>query len=96
MALAFDPLPIDDDVASHWARLRISLRDRGLRMPVNNSWIAATAIALRSWTSSGPSEPRSQVSSRGQLSASGSGSGAAAGSSGRPSCRPVPISPTWW
>jgi predicted nucleic acid-binding protein len=46
MALAFDPLPIDDDVASHWARLRISLRDRGLRMPVNDSWIAATAIAL--------------------------------------------------
>lgn len=46
MALVFDPLPIDDDVASHWARLCISLRDRGLRMPVNDSWIAATAIAL--------------------------------------------------
>ena len=27
--------------------LRIRLRDRGLRMPVNDSWIAATAIALR-------------------------------------------------
>ena len=29
-----------------WARLRVELRDRGLRMPVNDSWIAATAIAL--------------------------------------------------
>jgi predicted nucleic acid-binding protein len=47
MALAFDPLPIDDEVASHWARLRVSLRDRGLRMPVNDSWIAATAMAQR-------------------------------------------------
>ncbi len=46
LALAIDPLPIDDDVASQWARLRINLRDRGLRMPVNNSWIAATAMAL--------------------------------------------------
>jgi predicted nucleic acid-binding protein len=47
MALAFDPLPIDDEIASHWARLRVTLRDRGLRMPVNDSWIAATAMALR-------------------------------------------------
>jgi predicted nucleic acid-binding protein len=46
LALAIDPLPIDDDVASQWARLRINLRDRGLRMPVNDSWIAATAMAL--------------------------------------------------
>jgi predicted nucleic acid-binding protein len=46
-ALAFDPVPIDDSVADAWAGLRIRLRDRGLRMPVNDSWIAATAIALR-------------------------------------------------
>ncbi len=45
-ALALDPVPIDDAVASAWARLRVSLRDRGLRMPVNDSWIAATAMAL--------------------------------------------------
>ena len=45
-ALALDPLPVDESVASAWARLRVELRDRGLRMPVNDSWIAATAIAL--------------------------------------------------
>lgn len=46
LALAFDPLPIDDGVAEAWARLRVSLRDAGKRMPVNDSWIAATAISL--------------------------------------------------
>ncbi len=46
-AMAFDPVPIDDPVAEAWAGLRIRLRDHGLRMPVNDSWIAATAIALR-------------------------------------------------
>ncbi len=45
-ALAFNPLPIDGEVAAAWARLRLILRDRGLRMPVNDSWIAATAMAL--------------------------------------------------
>jgi predicted nucleic acid-binding protein len=45
-AMAFDPVPIGDAVADAWASLRIRLRDRGLRMPVNDSWIAATAIAL--------------------------------------------------
>lgn len=44
-ALALDPLPIDDDVAAQWARLRLELRDAGQRMPVNDSWIAATAMA---------------------------------------------------
>jgi predicted nucleic acid-binding protein len=44
-ALAFDPLPVDEHVAEAWARLRITLRDLGRRMPVNDSWIAATAIA---------------------------------------------------
>ena len=44
-ALAFDPLPIDDRVALAWAGLRVTLRDGGRRMPVNDSWIAATAIA---------------------------------------------------
>jgi predicted nucleic acid-binding protein len=45
-ALALDPVPIDDAVAESWARLRVALRDAGKRMPVNDSWIAATAIAL--------------------------------------------------
>ena len=44
--LALDPLPIDADVAEAWAGLRIRLRDAGLHMGVNDSWIAATAIAL--------------------------------------------------
>jgi hypothetical protein len=37
---------LDDDVAAAWARLRVALRDLGRRMAVNDSWIAATAIAL--------------------------------------------------
>ncbi len=45
-ALAFDPVPIDQRVAEAWATLRVLLRDAGLRMPVNDSWIAATAMAL--------------------------------------------------
>jgi predicted nucleic acid-binding protein len=45
-ALRLEPVPVDDVVAHSWARLRVALRDRGRRMPVNDSWIAATAIAL--------------------------------------------------
>lgn len=45
-ALELRPLPIDDDVARAWARLRLVLRDSRQRMPVNDSWIAATAMAL--------------------------------------------------
>lgn len=45
-ALSLDPIPIDQAVAETWARLRVSLRDFGLRMPVNDSWIAATAMTL--------------------------------------------------
>lgn len=45
-ALELDPIPIDTAVAEHWATLRVLLRDRGLRMGVNDSWIAATALAL--------------------------------------------------
>jgi predicted nucleic acid-binding protein len=44
-ALGLQPLPIDERVAEAWARLRLLLRDRGRRMPVNDSWIAATALA---------------------------------------------------
>lgn len=45
-ALTLDPIPVDDAVAAEWARLRVLLRDTGQRMPVNDSWIAATAMAL--------------------------------------------------
>jgi predicted nucleic acid-binding protein len=45
-ALALDPLPVDQPVAEAWARLRVLLRDAQKRMPVNDSWIAATAISL--------------------------------------------------
>jgi len=45
-ALALEPVPIDDAVAEVWATLRVRLRELGLRMPVNDSWIAATALAL--------------------------------------------------
>ena len=44
--LSLQPVPIDDDVAASWARLRMTLKDQGLRMPVNDSWIAATAMSL--------------------------------------------------
>jgi len=42
-----DPLPVDEQVAHAWASLRLALRDQGKRMPINDSWIAATAIAHR-------------------------------------------------
>jgi predicted nucleic acid-binding protein len=42
-AEALDPLPVDAQVAHAWAALRLALRDAG--MPINDSWIAATAIA---------------------------------------------------
>lgn len=44
--LALEPIPIDGQVAASWAKLRLLLRDSDQRMPVNDSWIAATAMAL--------------------------------------------------
>jgi predicted nucleic acid-binding protein len=44
-ARALLPLPVDESVASAWAKLRAELRQRGQRLPLNDSWIAATAIA---------------------------------------------------
>ncbi len=38
-------LAIDERVALHWAKLRVHLADAGRRMNVNDSWIAATALA---------------------------------------------------
>ncbi len=45
VAETLDPLPIDAKAAHAWAALRLALRDAGKRMPINDSWIAATAIA---------------------------------------------------
>lgn len=45
VAETLDPLPVDAAVAHAWAALRLALRDAGKRMPINDSWIAATAIA---------------------------------------------------
>lgn len=45
-AMAFQPVPVDDRVSEWWARLRLLLRDSNQRMPVNDSWIAATALSL--------------------------------------------------
>jgi predicted nucleic acid-binding protein len=44
-AEALDPLPITSDVATAWGALRLALRDADRRMPLNDSWIAATAIS---------------------------------------------------
>lgn len=40
-----NPLPIDTGVADEWARLRVALASAGQRINVNDSWIAATALA---------------------------------------------------
>jgi predicted nucleic acid-binding protein len=44
-AQRLEPLPVDEQVAAAWALLRRRLRMAGLRMEVNDSWIAASAIA---------------------------------------------------
>ena len=45
-ALSFDPVPVDESIAESWAYLRVLLNEAGIRMAVNDSWIAATALAL--------------------------------------------------
>src|SRR6202034_16196 len=45
LAQSLEPLPVDDLVADAWAVLVAGLRAAGRRAPVNDSWIAATAIA---------------------------------------------------
>ncbi len=44
-ALEAEPLRVDDSVATAWAELRERLRGSGRRLGINDSWIAATAIA---------------------------------------------------
>jgi predicted nucleic acid-binding protein len=48
MALQLGPVPVDGAVASTWALLNQRLKAEGRKMEVNDSWIAATAIA-RGW-----------------------------------------------
>ena len=45
LASSIEPLPVDDAVAEAWAGLVARLRAAGQRMPLNDSWIAATALA---------------------------------------------------
>lgn len=45
LARRFDPLPIDEAVSDAWAELVAELKAAGRGMPINDSWIAATAIA---------------------------------------------------
>ncbi|MGH3327717.1 MAG: type II toxin-antitoxin system VapC family toxin [Streptomycetales bacterium] len=42
---SLEPLPVDDAVAASWARLVAEIRESGRKAPVNDSWIAATALA---------------------------------------------------
>ncbi len=44
LASGLEPLPIDRLVADEWARIVAELRQEGRRAPVNDVWIAATAI----------------------------------------------------
>ena len=45
LAQRFDALPVDEAVSDAWALLVSRLREAGRKVPVNDSWIAATAIA---------------------------------------------------
>jgi predicted nucleic acid-binding protein len=45
LAQRFQPLPINEAVSDAWALLVSRLRQAGTKVPVNDSWIAATALA---------------------------------------------------
>jgi predicted nucleic acid-binding protein len=45
LARQFEPLPIDETVSDAWALLVAKLRVAGRTAPINDTWIAATAIA---------------------------------------------------
>jgi len=44
LARRFEPLTVDEAVSEAWALLISRLRAAGHRAPINDSWIAATAI----------------------------------------------------
>lgn len=45
VAEMLEPVPVDDHVGAAWSRLIATLREAGRKMPINDSWIAATALA---------------------------------------------------
>jgi predicted nucleic acid-binding protein len=45
--LRFEALAVDEAVSEAWALLVSRLRAAGRKVPINHSWIAATAIAHR-------------------------------------------------
>jgi predicted nucleic acid-binding protein len=45
LAQRFEALPVDGAVSDAWALLVSRLRAAGRKVPINDSWIAATAIA---------------------------------------------------
>jgi predicted nucleic acid-binding protein len=45
LAQRFEPLTIDETVSEAWALLVSRVRAAGGKIPINDSWIAATAIA---------------------------------------------------
>jgi predicted nucleic acid-binding protein len=47
LAQQFEALPVDEAVSEAWALLVSRLRAAGRKVPINDSWIAATAIAHR-------------------------------------------------
>lgn len=44
-ASRLEPVPVDERVAAAWSLLRQRLKTAGARMEINDSWIAATALA---------------------------------------------------
>ena len=47
LAQRFEALAVDEAVSEAWALLVARLRAAGRKVPINDSWIAATAIAHR-------------------------------------------------
>jgi predicted nucleic acid-binding protein len=45
LAQRFDALPVNEQVSDAWALLVSRVRAAGRRVPINDSWIAATAMA---------------------------------------------------
>jgi predicted nucleic acid-binding protein len=45
LARQFEPLPVDEHVSDAWALLVAKLRAEGRKAPINDTWIAATALA---------------------------------------------------
>ena len=44
LAQRFEPFSVDEEVSEAWALLISRLRAAGRKAPINDSWIAATAI----------------------------------------------------